>query len=121
MLEYDEVRLVDSYDFDQFVKSVYGKPYCYQQQDDCRDKGIESFTVPMEEDDYFDNDLEDEPLMGVSFKTWLDKDVNEKFFEDDWENTLFWYRNFYPHFSMIINDLYKKGLIEKGSYIMSID
>ena len=124
MLKYTNVRLIDAYDFDELVRSVYNRHYCYQQQDGCKEEGIEYFDVPMEEEDYNNSTIPIEingSEMGVSFTSWLNKDINEKFFEESWRDNLFWSRNFYPHFSMIINDLYKKGLIEKGSYVMSID
>jgi hypothetical protein len=61
--------------------------------------------------------------MGVSFETWLNTSPEDtkKYFEFEYENKLFWERNFYPHVSMIIKDLYKKGLIEKGEYDINID
>lgn len=34
---------------------------------------------------------------------------------------LFWERNFYPDINTLANDLYKKGLIKKGEYLIVID
>ena len=39
----------------------------------------------------------------------------------DWYVDLFWERNFYPNLNTVINDLYKKGLIEKDDYEINID
>jgi hypothetical protein len=81
--------------------------------------------------------------MGVSFEAWLNKDPeaplnpsdkelkNCNYFfpqqdKEEWKNdkshiNLFWERNFYPHIDMIINDLYAKGLLEKGEYLIDIN
>lgn len=39
----------------------------------------------------------------------------------DFELELFYKRNFYPHLDMVTDDLYRKGLIEEGKYIINID
>lgn len=127
MLKYNEIKVIDQYDWDNFIRQIYNKKYSFQQQDGCKEKGIRFFGVPMNEfctEDYTNDEI---PIkingkkMGVSFKAWLSRDINDKFFEKDWENTLFWERNFYPHFSMIVNDLYGKGVLEKGNYAINID
>lgn len=63
--------------------------------------------------------------MGVSFETWLNTSVEDTVKclnpSYDWENILFWERNFYPHISRVINDLHDKGLIEAGEYQIRID
>ncbi len=41
--------------------------------------------------------------------------------EDDWEINLFCERNFYPDLHTIANDLYERGLIEAGEYVINID
>ena len=57
---------------------------------------------------------------GISFNAWLKQ--TDKFFEDEeWKEELFWFRNFYPHDSMIIDDLHKRGLLEAGEYLMNVD
>ncbi len=38
-----------------------------------------------------------------------------------WELELFWGRNFYPDVSMIIDDLYERGLLEAGDFSIDID
>ena len=127
MLRSYDVKMIDVDDWDDFVSKTYNRPYCFQQQDGCKDRGIKQFSVPMRKFEMEDFENDEIPVeingitMGVSFKAWLDKDIKDKFFEDDFRNKLFWDRNFYPHFSMIVNDLYNKGLIEKGDYIISID
>lgn len=61
--------------------------------------------------------------MCVKFDIWLNTSIEEirSKFDSDWEATLFWERNFYPPYQMVFNDLYKKGLIEEGEYIINID
>ena len=63
--------------------------------------------------------------MGVSFKAWLERDPTQKLNDPncnyDYGLVLWWDRNFYPHISMIINDLYTKGLLEAGEYQINID
>ena len=43
MLKYTEKRVIDDTDWDDFVKSVYKRPYKFQQQDGCKSRGIYSF------------------------------------------------------------------------------
>lgn len=61
--------------------------------------------------------------MGVSFKSWLERDPEQKIpSKNSYDGThLWWSRNFYPDVSMIINDLHSKGLLEAGKYVIDID
>lgn len=34
---------------------------------------------------------------------------------------MWWVRNFYPDVNMVANDLYEKGLLEAGEYLINID
>lgn len=56
---------------------------------------------------------------GVSFATWLSREVNQN--DNGLSNRLFLYRNFYPHISIVANVLYEKGLIPVGDYSIDID
>ena len=146
-LEYKNVKLIDSYDLDKFIEKIYGKIYCFQQQDDCKNRGIEFINVPVDDPYDYKNESIPEVIngkkMGVSFKAWLKRDINsslnptneelqdsiyywEKDNKKEWcknksHISLFWQRNFYPSIDMIMNDLYEKGLIESGEYIINID
>lgn len=121
-------RVIDVYDWDNLVTETYGKPYSFQQQDDCKDRGIENFSCPCEPEDY-ENDTVPEIVnhgdMGVSFKAWLERDPNQKLSnpedQNSWSLGLWWNRNFYPHVSMIINDLHEKGILEEGDFSIEID
>jgi hypothetical protein len=57
------------------------------------------------------------------FKSWLERDPKQSVDGDstDWRIGLFWERNFYPDISMIINDLYSKGLLDAGTYEIDIN
>jgi hypothetical protein len=121
-------KVIDVCDWDQLVIDTYGRPYCFQQQNGCKERQRVRITVPDEAYDY-ENDTVPEVVnhedMGVSFKAWLERAPNQNIpdksgfgnnFTDMW-----WERNFYPDVQMIANDLYEKGLIEAGDYVIDID
>ena len=125
MLKIQNVQQIDVDDWDEIVKETYGKPYSFQQQDGCKDRGIAYITVPDDEED-FDTDSVPEIVnrsqMGVSFKAWLARDPSIRIRkEDQWSTNLWWERNFYPHVSMVANDLHAKGLLPAGEYQIVID
>jgi hypothetical protein len=121
------IKQIDVDEWDNLVEQTYGKIYSFQQQDDCQPRGIVNITVPSNYVEDFENT--EIPFevngseMGVSFETWLNTTPEEtrKHFKDDFENRLFWDRNFYPSIDMIINDLHSKGLLEEGKYQINID
>lgn len=41
------VVIMDVQEWDALVTSTYGKPYSFQQQDGCKERGIEYFSLPM--------------------------------------------------------------------------
>jgi hypothetical protein len=119
-------KVIDSSDWDEFVRKTYNRPYCFQQQDGCKDRGNFYLQVPEESDD-ITNDTVPEIVnhkdMGVSFAAWLSRDPktpikNQKY---DRDLELWWHRNFYPDVQMIANDLNAKGLLESGNYTINID
>ena len=126
MIESKSVNIIEANDWDKLVEETYGRPYDFQQQDDCKDRGVEYFTVPCCPEDY-ENDTVPEIVngdeMGVSFKAWLARDPKTPLpdRDDTFGLTLWWERNFYPDVQMIANDLYEKGLIEAGDYMINID
>lgn len=119
-------KLIDVQDWDALVTETYGRPYSFQQQDGCKDRDLVRITIPEEGCD-FENDAVPEIVngdeMGVSFKAWLARDPKTplKDRDDKFGLTLWWERNFYPDVQMIANDLYEKGLIEAGDYMINID
>lgn len=122
-------KVIDVNDWDDLVKKTYGRPYSFQQQDGCKDRGVFRFTVPNREVNDYQNDTIPEdvnhPEMGVSFKAWLDRDPKQKLsdpeHQEDYSLDLWWGRNFYPDFRMVANDLHAKGLLEAGDYTINID
>lgn len=114
-LEYDEIRMIDLDRWNDFIRSVYGRPYDFQQQDGCKERGIHFFGVPLKGTPYdFDRDEAFGRTEGVRFEAWLNESVNSY-------KELQWARNFYPSMDMIITDLYKRGLIAEGQYAINID
>ena len=119
-------KLIDVQDWDNLVTETYGRPYSFQQQDGCKERQLVPITVPDEPYDY-ENDTVPEIVngdeMGVSFKAWLARDPKTPLpdRDDTFGLTLWWERNFYPDVQMIANDLYEKGLIEAGDYMINID
>jgi hypothetical protein len=94
---------------------------------DCRDRGIQYITIPVNNpEDYKNNtipEIVNASEMGVSFKAWLERDPKQPISErsENWALEMWWERNFYPTIDMIINDLYEKGLVEAGNYQINID
>ena len=127
MLKYKNERIVSDHDWDALVVNTYNRPYCFQQQDGCKERGNYELIVPNKYPEDYDNDTVPEicnhSTMGVSFKAWLERDPKQSIKDSsksDFTN-LWWTRNFYPTIEMIANDLYEKGLIEAGEYTIRID
>lgn len=132
-LKVESKKVVSVSDWDKFVQDVYGKPYSFQQQDGCKGQGTELLIVPVPKGGVYDFENQEIPEivngedMGVSFTAWLARDPKqilvseEETCKEQWEIDMWWYRNFYPHISMITNDLYEKGLLEAGEYMIDID
>lgn len=118
MLKFTKINMVDVGDWDYLVQETFGKPYSFQQQDGCKDRGTETFQVPIEHPWDYKNDTLPYKIngdkMGVKFDSWLETDPDK--YED-----IFWERNFYPSLDMVAQELYNKGLILEGSYTIDID
>lgn len=127
MLKFKEVKIIEVSDWDKLVTEVYGKPYSFQQQDDCKPRGTHELAVPRPVTWDYDNDTIPEKIngdvMGVSFKAWLARDPKEWNGDEEEKRYLdmFWERNFYPNVDMIANDLHAKGLLPAGEYVINID
>ena len=126
-LEIKTRQQIEVSDWDKLIEDTYGKIYNFQQQDDCQSRGIVTIRIP---DESNDEEMHDSiPFevngeeMGVKFKVWLETTPEDtrKHFNQDYQNVLFWKRNFYPDIQTIANDLHAKGLIEKGTYDIKID
>jgi len=129
MLKYTSVKTIDVNDWDSLVMNTYGKHYSFQQQEGCQPRGKVSLTVPSEwtnEEEMHESIAEEVngDEMGVKFETWLARDPNQPLpppDDADYCISMFWERNFYPDLHTVANDLYAKGLIEAGSYVIDID
>jgi len=128
MIKYESVKVIEDRDWDKLVQETYGKPYSFQQQDDCKPRGVFPLTIPLEDYTDDDNDYSEDipvvvngPQMGVKFNTWLNKTIDSSLLLRDWEIEMFYQRNFYPDVQILANDLHKKGLIEAGEYEINID
>jgi hypothetical protein len=130
------VKMIEADDWDALVRKTYGKPYKFQQQEGCRQRGIFRLAIPSV---YTDDDRMYDSIpfvingkkMGVKFDIWLKtsiEEVNNKLPEKyPGQNEMFWERNFYPDTLTLANDLYKRGLlgtsdfIPAGEYVINID
>jgi hypothetical protein len=126
-LEIRTIQTIAESDFSRLVREVYGRPYSYQQQDGCKGRGVENFTVPIKYPYDFENDVVIEEVNsseeGVSFKAWLERDPDLLIEQltRPYITELWWARNFYPSFDMVVNDLHSKGYIPAGEYQLVID
>lgn len=126
MIKTSDIKMIEVSDWDRLVQETYNRPYSFQQQDDCKERGIFKFTVPTTGYDY-DNDTIPEEIngeeMGVSFNAWLARDPKE--WNGDPQDVnyidMFWERNFYPAIEILANDLHDKGLLPAGKYAINID
>jgi hypothetical protein len=120
------VEIIDCHELDRIVADTYGRPYCFQQQDGCKDRGTVNVQVPSDGYDY-ENDTVPEvvshPYIGVSFKAWLARDPKQPLSRDEGQFglELWWQRNFYPSVDMVLNDLHNRGIIDAGDYVIDID
>lgn len=68
MLKAKQVIMVDVGDWDNLVTETYGRPYDFQQQDGCKERGIFNLTVPSGYDCDFKNLILDD--MTLDFYFW---------------------------------------------------
>ena len=116
------VNKIEVSDWNKFIMETYKRPYDFQQQDGCKERGVFSFNIP--EDCTLEYDTTGEHHdMGVTLKDWLERDPKEpiKNQKYDWELETFWERVFYPDIYALLYDLRSKGLIEDGNYLINID
>lgn len=127
-------KVIEVADWDALVTETYGRPYSFQQQDGCKCRDRESLYVLSDPDLVYDFDDESVPEIvngderGVSFEAWLARDPNQLLNElrPDWDTgvsslRLWWERNFYPTSESVAHDLFKRGLLEEGEYVINID
>lgn len=82
MIQYTTEKVIRVQDWNKLVQDTYGKPYNYQQQEGCQDRGTFNITIPSEWDDDGMNDSIPEVVngseMGVKFSVWLTRDPKEE-------------------------------------------
>lgn len=128
MIKIRTKNIIDVEDWDDLVVKTYGRPYVFQQQDDCKPRQTVDITIPAAAYDYKNDSVPDEvngEKMGVSFAAWIARDPKE-WNGDSNDNSessieMFWERNFYPDVQMVANDLHARGLIPTGEYGIEID
>lgn len=80
-MKFKTEKVINYTDWNEFVEKTYGRPYNFQQQDECKGCGLFRFTVPNEETYDFENDTVIEkvngPEDGVSFAAWLARDPKQ--------------------------------------------
>lgn len=123
-----QVKTIELQDWDAFVSEAYGgRPYKFQQQAGCQNRGNFYLTVPNEHDESEMANSVPEIVngeeMGVKLSSWLARDPKTKLKDQEYDFTLilWWERNFYPHIQAVANDLHKRGLLEAGEYVIDID
>lgn len=133
MIKTKRIEQISVQDWDELMMETYGRLYSFQQQDGCKECGTYKFTVPVISPEDYENDSVPEVVnhndMGVSFSAWLARDPKQPLDGDgtgeatseQWEIDLWWARNFYPHVDIVIDDLYKRGLLPAGEYSIDFD
>lgn len=126
MIRIQTKQVIDVSDWDSLVVQTYERPYRFQQQDGCKQRGNINITIPDGAEDYPNDSIPDKingQEMGVSFAAWLARDPQEwnGAEKNPWTIEMFWDRNFYPDVQMVANDLHAKGLIPAGDYVINID
>lgn len=116
-LKTKKVDLVWSVTWNNFVRKVYGVPYDISVQE------IEDsfeFTVPIRGAEDYQNesydDIRKKGENGVKFGVWAStKPVGVEKDSAEMQN---WEMEFYPCFDMLVNDLFTRGLLPMGNYVM---
>lgn len=128
MIKFSNVKVIDMGDWDNLVEQTYGRPYCFQQQYGCQERGMFDITIPSqytEDEEMHDSipEVVNGSKIGVKFNVWLQRDPNQPIPNESYngQTKLFWHRSFYPDVHTVANDLYEKGLIEAGDYKINID
>jgi hypothetical protein len=82
MLKFQTKKIIDVQDWDNLVQETYGRPYSFQQQEGCQERGTVPITIPSEWDN--DEDMSDSikevvngDEMGVKFDVWLARDPKQ--------------------------------------------
>lgn len=99
--------MISDHDCDKLITATYKKPYGFQQQAGCRDRGTYEFSLPLDcEPEEYELDLEDVPAtlktyaMQTTFAKWLERSAEEPLSSETSQGNsaieLWWQRHFYP-------------------------
>lgn len=131
MIKLSTKQIIEVQDWDDLVEQTYGKPYSFQQQWGCQDRGIVPISVVegSMKDPYEETTNVEEAVnvneTAVSFQAWLARDPRQKLSDpeqqEDWYTKLWWERSFFPDVEVLANDMCNKGLIAPGEYSINID
>ena len=114
-------HVISSAAWNKQVSKIYGRPYSIEDQFEFN--RVLEFKVPNRSFDFANETVEeneDTKETGVNFKSWITRDPDQKIGSDPraFVTTLWWYRAFYPDIEVLANDLFKKGLLERGEYVI---
>lgn len=114
-------HVISSAAWNKQVSKIYGRPYSIEDQFEFN--RVLGFKVPNRSFDFANETVEeneDTKETGVNFKSWIARDPDQKIGSDPcaFVTTLWWYRAFYPDIEVLANDLFKKGLLERGEYVI---
>ena len=121
--------MIDVSEWDRLVQETYGRPYRFQQQDGCKERGTFNLTVPDQDNDNDEDMADSVPEIvngkerGVKFASWLARSPKKKLEgrTASYQLDFWWNRNFYPDVQAVANDLHAKGLLDAGDYMINID
>ncbi len=119
-------KVIDVSDWDEAVVATYGRPYKFQQQNGCQERGTFGLSAPGDVDGEWPDtvpEIVNHDEMGVNFAAWLARDPGQPLADGrtSYSLQLWWERNFYPPIQAVANDLSSKGLLEAGDYLIDID
>lgn len=125
-MNYRNVKIFEVSDWDKLVTSTHRRPYSFQQQDGCRERGLFAFTVPGSAEDYKKSSIPEtlnNSEMGVKYSAWISRDPNDPISGETGEHSLrlWWHRNFYPHPQFVANELFSLGVLAPGEYGINVD
>lgn len=129
------VTLIWEDDWSRLVTQVFGKPYQFQQQGEMHGQNsIYAFTVPENFDDWdiegVDRDIQEwltkemprtetHPAVKDGQVVYVERDRDE-WPPRDLTVKLWWLRENYPDFDVVMCALARKGLIDPGEYALHI-
>lgn|SRR5574343_400590 len=121
MIKTKPKHVINSDVWDKYVTKIYKRPYSISDQFEF--KNVLEFKVPNRAIDFANEIVEEDESTketGVNFKSWISRDPSQPISGDPrpFVTKLWWFRSFYPEIDVLANDLYKKGQLERGEYVI---